>query len=75
MHLKAITTIIHDGVTYKPGATVPDVSEADAKVLIAGGHAVEQDEVAAEPTEAPAKPAKPAKAEKAAATGGESDGN
>lgn len=75
MHLKAITTIIHNGVTYKPGATVPDVSDADAKVLIAGGHAVEADEAPAESDQASVKHAKPAKAEKAAAAGGEGDGN
>lgn len=71
MHLTAITTIIHNGTTYKPGATVPDVSDADAQVLIAAGHAVESDEAPAKPTKA----TKPAKAEAPADTGAEGDGN
>lgn len=73
MHLKALNTIIHNGATYKPGDTITDMSETDAKVLIAGGFAVE-----AEPEQAPAKPTKAAKADKAAAAaeaGAESDGN
>lgn len=61
MHLKAINTIIHNGATFKPGSVIPDVSDADALVLINGGFAVESDE-------APAQPAKQqTKAEKAAA--------
>ncbi len=84
MHLKALSTIIHDGVTYKPGATIPDVSDADAKVLIPGGFAVESDEAPAKPqgkgkkatAEKPAaEPEATADDAAEAATGGESDGN
>lgn len=78
MHLKAINTIIHDGSTYKPGATIADVSEADAQVLIAGGFAVASDEAPAKPakgkaSKAPAPAEEPAAA--AAEAGTESDGN
>lgn len=85
MHLKAINTIIHDGSTYKPGAIIADVSEADAKVLIAGGFAVESDEAPAKPAKgkaskaekAPAPADEPADEPAAAAAeaGAESDGN
>lgn len=68
MHLKAINTIIHNGTTHKPGA-VFEVEGTDAEVLIAGGFAVQSDEVPAQPDEEAQPAAKPAKAAKAAAGG------
>ena len=41
MDMIALSTIFKDGERYSPGAKVPGVSDADAEVLKAGGHAKE----------------------------------